>query len=397
MKKQIFILVILVLATFASITESYGQPIGLGGTPASTALATAKPIIAVCSTTNGLAPLAGISYTYTVKVPTPPGTKKYHWLVTKDKTFINAGSFNPNAETVGAVGSAILAKGIGYDALTLAQTSIDITWDYFVHDDNNPVFLVVYVTNTDAATCNTNNLEVYIIKPAHSFTLDIANLKSDGSILADNGNGPCAASVASAVYNVASKEVLMNYGVNYLFFSVTAANFKDSWLPSFKVSGTGITSAAGNRSVTAIDWQYLADATTAIGWKTTTLTNALDVYTGAGAEATPVSAITAGATVGSTGESIIVRVTVDNGKIETITKDAITLAVNGIMKDPAGSAGTFYTNALLGDVHDQESAVVADPCPWVDGFVNDKVTQYIIPRPDIQEVTPATPAFIPKN
>ncbi len=393
MKKQIFILVILVLVTFASVTTSYGQ-IGLGAAPAAGALAAAKTITATCSTTDGLAPIAGKSYTYTVQVPTPTGTKKYHWLVTKSKTFIATGSFAPTAEA--KAGGVILDYGTGYNALTTDQAAIDVTWDYFVHDADNPVFLVVYVTNTDAATCNTNNVEVYIIKPAHSFTLDIANLKSDGAALGAGGNGPCAANVASAVYDVATSKVLMNYGVNYLFFSVTAANFKDSWLPSFQVSGA-VSSTAGNRSVTAIDWQYPAAATTATGWKSTTITNAADVYTGTSAVANPVSASTAGATVGATGETIIVRVTVDNGRMETITAEAITLAVDGIMRDHTKSVAPFYETVAMGDIHDAASTVLTDPCPWIDGFVNDKVTQNIIPRPNINEVTPATPAFVPKN
>lgn len=388
MKKQILILVVIVLAAFANVNKSYGQ-IGLSSSPT---CATAKPITATC-VDNGLTPVAGVEYTYTVDVPTPPGTKTYHWLVTKDQTFIDAGSFVANPEVV-ATSDVIIAAGTGYNTATADLTSIDITWDYFVHDDNNPVFLVVYVTNDDA--CDNDNIEVYIIKPSHSFTLDVANVGVDGATITDGGNGPCAANVASAKYDVPSQTVLMNYGINYLFFSVTAANFKDSWLPSFQVSGDGITGTTGDRSVTAIDWQYSAQATTATGWNGSNISNAAGLYTGVAT--TAVAASSSGGTVGSDGECIIVRVTIDNGRIETITNAAITFAVDGIMKDPTATvAADFYTNTVLGDVHHTASATPTDPCPWVDGFVNDRVTQNITPRPNINEVIPDDPAFVPKN
>lgn len=389
MKKQIFILSFLLLAVFSSINNAYGQ-VGLSSAPVAAALAAPKTITAAC-TSDGLAPIAGKSYTYTVDVPTPPGTKTFHWLVTKDLSFISGGSFDPTPQA--KLGGTILDYGTDYDNPTVGKTSIDITWDYFVHNDASPVFLVVYVTND--ATCDNNNMEVYIIKPKHSFTLDVANISIAGTSIVDGGVGSCAAGVASAVYDVDEKKVIMNYGINYLFFSVTAANFKTSWLPKFQVSGTGITGNAGDRSVTAIDWQYTSLATTATGWNSTSITNDDGLYTGTAPTTTPVNAsVASGGTVGHAGESIIVRVTINNGRSETITAESIEFAVDGTMLDPVNSN---YADALLGDVHNLASAVGTDSCPWVDGFVNDKVTQLIGARPNINEVTPASPAFVPKN
>ena len=101
----------------------------------------------------------------------------YKWLVTQDKTFIDATGLVATPEVVGA--NHIFATGTGYNDVGTASSTINITWSSFTHDAANPVFLVIYVENT--VTCMTDNIEVYIIEPKHAFTLDIANIALDGS------------------------------------------------------------------------------------------------------------------------------------------------------------------------------------------------------------------------
>src|SRR5690606_29318458 len=98
---------------------------------------------------------------------------------------------------------------------------IDITWNYFVPDPANPVFLVVYTTNDE--DCDNDNIDYYIIEPVHSFTLDVAGIDMNGVIEGEDGYipGPCAAPVNSAVWDATAQELQMNYGVNYLYFIVT--------------------------------------------------------------------------------------------------------------------------------------------------------------------------------
>ena len=415
MKKQILFLMFFVLAVFADITDSYGQtPIGLSNNP--TSCITPTPIDATCVTNDALHPIPGKEYTYTVDVPTPTGTKKFNWFVTTDKNFITTDgttfvtTLTTAIEKNDGTDLHILTSGTGYhDPASTGTTEIKMTWKPFPYDVNNPVFLVIYVTNEGTApnTCTTDNIQVYVIKPVHSFTLDVANIGLDGTpgTIGTASDGPCAANVTSAVYDVAAEKVLMKYGTNFLFFIVNAANYNDSWLPSFQVSGDGITGTAGDRSVTAIDWQYSAAAATATGWKPMTIAGA-DVsgtytYT-ATTTADPVMAsATSGGIVPAVGECIIVRVTVDNGRIETIAPENIVFAADGIMKDPAATtAANYYTNLTLGDIHTNAGAALpAQACPWVDGYVNDRVTQHILPRPDIKDaITPApSGTFIPKN
>ena len=165
----------------------------------------------------------------------------------------------------------------------------------------------------------------------------------------------------------------MDYGTNYLYFAVAAANFTDSWLPEFQLTGNGA-------SVETIEWQYPAQANVATGWNLPTV----PVQASAGS----------GASVGAAGECIIVRVTLEHGAEEVTTALTLTLAVNGIMNDPT-TVGADYTNRDFEDVHHADCLA--------DGFTNDVATQVLKPRPDLISTTPGVAPgpdpvqFQPKN
>jgi hypothetical protein len=382
MKKQILFLAFVVLSFLTSITNVFAQP----QDHLTTALSTCPAVTAVtCLTADALHPIPGTAYDYTVTVPTPVGsTPTFKWFVTQDQEFVKASAITATAEASDGTGLHIAATGSGYNDPATGKATINMTWKGFTKDDAKPVFLVIYVQNP--ATCSNDNMQVYIIEPIHAFTLDVANVGLDGATHPTDWDGPCAAPVASAKYDVGTKTVLMNYGINYLYFAVTAANYTGAWKPSFQVTSATI-NATGGRKVNAVDWTYPATSisTTATDWHGTTLTGTDYISTDV------VKAQSTNKTVGASGECIVVRVTVDNGNIETLTAEPIAFAVDGItMTESAAGSGNYDTNGL-GDID-------ATDCT-TDLFKNDVVNQNIMPRPDIKDgITPAaSTTFIPKN
>ena len=369
MKKLILILFVALMGSF---TVVFGQAPNLTDPPVCP-----TPTSIVCLTSDALHPVPGTEYTYEVNVPSPPGLKYYTWLVTQDQTFIDPTGLVATPETNDGSGPHIEATGTGYNDPLNGTDTIDITWKSWTHDPDLPVFLVIYVED-DA--CGNDNIQLYIIEPMHAFTLDLANIASDGSAQAD-AYATCVSAVASAIYNAGTLE--MDFGINYMFFAVTAANFTDSWMPSFEIDGAGLTDS---RVVTAIDWAYPAEAVTGTWHTTAGGGGAGSIWIGSD----PVVASGgSGSAVGAAGECIIVRMTIANNQVETLADDVIQLAVDGIMLDPAIGG---YVTVAYGDIHYD---VGPSGCGWVDGYDNDHITQVLSPRPDIQAVDP-TP-FVPTN
>jgi len=376
MKKQILLLIV---AFVASITMAFGQTNPLQQSADANRLTAAPPAClaptpVVCPS-DALHPVPGTPYEYSIAVPTNLGsgaTFRYRWFVTQDPNIITTTggvtSVTSNVEAATGSGSFVQSAVSNYNDIVGGSNLINITWKSFVHNPALPVLVVIYVEGEDG--CLTNNLEVFEIQPVHAFTLDIANIASTGLPASDN-HETCVSPVESAIYTAGS--LTMNYGTNYLYFVVTAANFTDSWLPEFDLDGHG------GRTAT-IEWQYPAQATVATGWNAPTVP-----VVASGGE---------GSSVGSAGECIIVRVTIAHGAEETIALLPIELAVNGTMNDPT-TPGADYTNIAFEDVHHTNCLA--------DGFENDKITQVLKPRPDINSSTPASSTdttiqpFIPKN
>ena len=380
MKKQIFILSMFTLAMLFAGVRVYGQDKpNLGGTAPIVCL---KPTEISCiDADEGLNPIPGTEYEYTVDVPSPSnGVFTYHWFVTTDKNFIDDGVLTVNREAIGE--AHVAAAGPGYNDPLTGTNTVKITWKSFQHDPANPVFLVIYVENT--VTCKTDNIEAYIIEPQHSFILEIANIDNVGGSQ-DPNYATCVSPIESATasLNGTDYELDMNYGTNYLFYIVSAANYTNSWMPEFRVTGDGI-GGAGTRTV-EVDWAY-PDDSRSDNWVN------LAESDGIWSSTTPVEA-QGGTTVGEDGECIIVRVTVNNNREETIADALITLAVDGIMFDENDATGDGYSTAALGDLHHE---AIGTECPVTDGFTNDEVTQILSPRPNINSVPPTPDPFIPK-
>lgn len=365
MKKQ---LVIILLAIFAiGATNTYGQcPIP-------------RPVDPVCLPSDAFHPVAGTPYAYTVNVPTPVGTKEYTWLVTQDQNFINAGALVATPQAV--PGPIVLAAGPGYNDPATGSNTINITWNSFVYDPANPIFVVIFVRNTASTpdACVTNNMKVYRIEPQNSFTLDIANVTRTGvTQLYETPIDRCIHDIVSATYNASPEGVIYDFGGDTLFYVVNAANYTTSWLPSIQLTGLDPL-----ETVTAVEWDYsFAFAAPQA------MTLAAGTYT----SVNPVLAQAPGGAVGNAGECIWVRVIIDhtNGanNYQGLADEVISLAVDGI---------TNIVGPTIGDIHWSSTQPVANLlCGQVDGFQFDIAMQTIKPRPDIQDATPpAGDDFLP--
>ncbi|NEW81519.1 MAG: hypothetical protein GZ094_04030 [Mariniphaga sp.] len=303
MKKQILLLV---LAFFVSVT-AFGQM-----------KAGSAPLPLVGCTNDALHPLAGVPYNYKAAV-TPTGGN-YQWWATKDFDFIkdNAGVTVNNSDKKLTVGTDLISTSASYGT-TSTTDNVDITWSSATITGTtvtSPTFVVVQY---DAATPScANNLKVYPILPINGFTVDIKNMDQAKASLAYAASySTCVSNIASAKYDAVSKVVVTDYGKNVLYFEVVASNFTGSYTPSFQVAGLAPT----GQTVASLElYTDAAFATTAIP---TTLT--AGVYS-------PAAPLTVDASVTNTtnGVSVYVKLTIANGTHETLTDDAITLAVNGI-------------------------------------------------------------------
>lgn len=381
MKKQIFILV---MALFAiGITNSYGQ---------------LAPRPVTCLTSDALHPVAGTPYTYEIEVPTPVGAKTYNWLVTQDEQFVALGILTTAIEQT--TGTILAATGVGYNNTTTGTPSISITWKSFVYNPLNPIFVVIQVENTSsgADACVTDNIKVYRIEPQNAFTLDIDNrnalmaphtpgVAATGADYGDNLDR-CIHDVVDAKYDATSPEgVLYDFGTDYLYYEVVAANWSASWRPAFKLSGVDPKETITVEIFSDEAYTTLITAMTGPA-NSTAITDVLD-YTMTGT----VPARDASGNVGGTGESIYVRVTLDHSNAlltyQGLTDEVITLAVDGITNLAAAVADQ------IGDIHTVAGPTAAPVCPWVDLFVNDIAQQTVKPRPTINDIDPVAPALLP--
>lgn len=368
----------LTLAIVFAGLKSYGQVEYIKHVEGTPGCVTAQPL--GCATAfDHLHPNPGQNYTYEISTD-PTAVDAVHWFVTDQSTIIDGTGTAPALQTIrdagDGTGSYILNAETGvYDVATNTQKTIQISWQYF-DASSNDVLLVAYVTG--ASGCS-DNVEVWKIEPAFSFTLDVLSMSNTGAV--DNTNGTpaseCVSPVESATYNSGSPGTLtMDYGENWVFFSVNAANFVDSWMPTISATTTSGT-------IGTIEWAYPDQAQLVGGtWYDPTA---------ATPQAVEASALATDGVVGATGECIVVRVQVEHGSDENPIGTGTTtveLSIDGIMYD---AANTNYTNTDLADVDDDGTNCVQN--------ITDTATSILTARPEITEVspTPALGPFVPKN
>lgn len=342
MKKQIFILAFLVVAIFASADMSFGQ-----------AVHKSAPKALLC-TSDAMNPIAGRSYDYTATF-NPDGGAAF-WYATRSTTLTSAGGRVATVETTaGSVVSAVSANYATSITPTSGATTSSINWNSAVIASVADATPLLVVVEYDAPTANcANNMKVFSIKPKNAFTIDILSLSSDGATPAAYGakTTQCAADVLAASYNTTTFSMNMDYGVQTLYFEVIAANFNASFTPSFKL--TGLTSGQTAEIFWGAD---VAGATTSLGVAT-------EGATIAG------TSVTTAATDTRDGVSIIVKVVVNNLKVENTAGETITLAVDAV--NAAGLKDVLESDCT-------ENAVFADAA-----------SQDITLRPTVTPTTPLT-------
>ncbi len=304
MKKQIFILVILFVAVFANVSKSYGADATIGLAP--------RPLTFV--TTDAMNPIAGRPYTYSAIID-PVGGKAY-WYATKSISFMATGS---RSATVIATSAATITDVVNYATLAPAvatPTSTTVTWSSNIFNGVTaaaPLFMVVEYAGP-ATGCTNNNVKVMNIIPKNAFTIDITNIEDVSKTTLDYGvdESQCYAGIVSSSWALATG-ITNDYGVNYLYFEVVAANFTGIFKPTFQLSGLKGTQTA------VVDWDVTVGGAYA--------TNAIPAVTSTGATG-PEQTVTTAATNTSAGVAIFVKVTVTNHGYEGISSDVIKLAVD---------------------------------------------------------------------
>lgn len=359
MKKQILFLAFFTLALIFAGTNAFGQPsAGIPDLDHLDAVPTycAPYVPLLCGTGDALTPVPGVSYPYEIS-STSVGT--LHWFVTDEANIISAqGDIAAAIEPIDGSSPYILTADAAYNNTTNTSATVNITWKPF-DGATNHVILVVY--NVDDANC-TDNMEVYRIEPRYSFTLDIAGIE-DGGDAGGDAVTDCVNPIQSATYDGPSQTLTVDYGTDYVFFAVNAANWQTSWMPDdFAVSTTGTSTAA------VTGWAYPDDAATTGDWNVV------------GTDPVLASAYTNNNNGFIDEACIIVRVQVDHGTVtENIANETITLVVNGEMINPQTTA---YDGAYL----DLDEGGAGNPC--IDDLTSDAADYLITPRPAVTEVDP---------
>ncbi|OFX52532.1 MAG: hypothetical protein A2066_17965 [Bacteroidetes bacterium GWB2_41_8] len=353
MKKQILTLVFLVLATFAGTTV-FGQALP-GSAP--------RPLVG-CDD-DALHPIAGKPYNYVLDATPSGGT--YTWWATTDDEFITTSGTTTSTNlathllspTTATAGTDLTATGTNY-ATTGASNTVSITWGSTILAnttyDTAPTFVVGYYT-APATDC-ADNIKVYQIDPKNGFTVDIRNIDMENAttpILAyDAADDQCIDLVRNATF--AAGAMSYNYGTNYFYYEVVAANFSEEWTPEFTFTGHNAVQTP------TIEWTYSAPADFATAtWNAAT------------------TKVTTNETNTSTGVSIYVRVTLENNNYEGTASTPVVLAVAGTNKD-----------GLL----DVNNVDCTQPATAAAAAADDTATQTLEPRPAL---TPGTTSTITPN
>ncbi len=331
MKKQILLFVLFVVATFASISKSYGQ---------------------TC-TPGPESPAAGITYDYGVSVTAAGTGGTYLWYVTTGTNILNP-------STILADGSDFTVEtgGSTYSSTTGGTNNIKLKWKSSAIIAGTPYYLVVkYSETAPQGSCNLENMKVFRIQPVNSFLLAVTGSDLTGA----TATYTCAAPISSATVTPVgtnSATVTYTYGKNTLYYKVTASGIVGAWKPVVSLPAL----AGNSQKYESVKW-------TADGGTTyTTMTGAAGSDLTGGTFTTTADATVSDAVNGS---SIIVQVVIDNQNYETLSDQTIKLKVDGFLDAAFSisdivSAGTCTTEAPFGKDDDmiiQKRATVVATTP----------------------------------
>lgn len=298
MKKQILLFVLFVVATFASISKSYGQN----------------------CTPGELNPAAGTEYAYSVTATGTGTNAAYVWYVTKDVDLLKASAILTPGASAG-LGDFTVKSGETYSATTTSNT-IHLTWNPVAIASTDPYYLVVkYSENATNGGCTLNNIKVFRIQPINSFLLAVTGA---ADVAGATETYTCAAPVSSAIVTPGAAgtntgTVAYEYGQNTLYYKVTASGVVGKWRPS--ISLPALTGSAKGQNYVSADWTTVGGTswTPFAGLSAGDLDGGTFTSTASDADAT------------TAGTSIIVRIVVENKNYETLADQTITLGVDGYL------------------------------------------------------------------
>jgi hypothetical protein len=297
MKKQILLLVFIVLAVFANVNKSYGQ---------------------VCTPSRNN-PAPGVAYDYEVTASgTTGGTSPtYVWYVTQGVNLLTA-------PQIAAGSDYVINSGAG-------TSKINITWTSAALANGNPYYLVVKYTETSTAGCTVENIKVYNIKPINTFLLAVVGSDATGDATKAN---TCPPAIDGAVVTPgATPSVAYTYGQTTIYYKVTASGIVGTYTPSISLPALG----SLGQNYNSADWSSDGGTT----WNSFGLTDGdLD-----GGNFTS-TVTTAPATVA--GANIIVRVKIDNVNFESLSSQPITMGVDGVL--PGGNNDIKSTSDCTDEV-----------------------------------------------
>lgn len=328
MRKSIFLTTILALFGVAIM---YGQATK-GSDP--------KPLSGTNCQDSPLKPIAGKNYTYGVTVNPTGGN--FQWWATKDPNFIKTtGSTTTNNRATALTNTTgLMANSSNYNQASSTGDTVSITWgtDLLAGTTTaSPTFVVVQY---DAPTANcSNNLKVYKIEPINAFTVDIKNMTNSNTAMAGYGAGSvhsaCVSEIKGATYSSTANKMVYDYGTNELYFEVVAANFSNSYTPTFQLEGLQTGQTAD------IEWGYTKGS----------YANSLETGIAGGTTFSKESTVpvTTNLTNTNQGASIYVKVTVYHGTYESTSNQSIKLGVTGknsanqsdVVNSDCGTTATF--------------------------------------------------------
>jgi hypothetical protein len=348
MKKQIFILVFLVLATFGSMEKSYGQCV-----------------------TDPLHPAAGVSYKYQVTVPIADGylgTSGYNWYVTTNPD-VFAGTVVANSGVILTVKAGEKYGKVLVSETGIAQKDIDITWTPQAIKDalttGKPYFLVVRYGENNG-TCDAMNMKAWKITPKNNFLLAVSIVDNLG--VAFPGSY-CAADVTAALYDVPTDKITYKYGQNTFYSKVVPTGLTGNWTPSIQIP-----TLAGDQTISELSWS------TTIGGTYTAFPSSAGTTGGDYTAATDAAISAADGSL-----PIFIKLVINNNTHESLLSQNLIIGVDGYY----GTVGN-----LLNDIVGTGATACADEAVY-----GKSVTQTIMARPTVNDNTTNAPVptnFIPE-
>lgn len=314
MEKQILLFVLFVVATFASVSKSYGQ---------------------VC-TPNELNPAAGTEYSYSVTATGTGTNAAYVWYVTKDVDLLKATAILTPGASAG-LGDFTVKSGETYSGTTTSNT-IHLTWNPVAIASTDPYYLVVkYSENAAQGACTLNNIKAFRIQPINSFLLAVSGA---ADVAGATATYTCAAPVSSAIVALGTNTgtVTYEYGQNTLYYKVTASGVAGKWRPS--ISLPALTGSGKGQNYVSAEW------TTVSGSSWTSFTGLSAGNTTGGT----FTSTTLDADATTAGTSIIVKIVIENKNFETLADQTIALGVDGYL-------ASGYT---ISDIKSESNCAVED-------------------------------------